>query len=74
MYILLLSFQKMELTVLDELTLHIQQIYRDDIFALDAESLEDTHKGFRHAAYRQFTNWIHGKLGEGVRLVMLLVE
>ena len=60
----------MDLLILDESVLNLQQLYRRDIFALEAEELEDVRKAFRHAAYRQFILWQHGRLGEGNRQVI----
>ena len=59
----------MEVAVLDRLVLTIARRYRQDIFALDAEVADDA-RAFRHAAYRQFVLWRHGRLGRGVRRVI----
>ena len=55
-------FQEMGLVITDPLTLHIQQTYRNDVFAHQAVDVEDTNRSFRHAAYRQYVLWIHGRL------------
>lgn len=44
------------------------QLYRQDGLALPVD--EDYNKGKRHAAYRQFILWHHGRLGVGVRRVI----
>ncbi|XP_056003260.1 P2X purinoceptor 7-like isoform X2 [Ostrea edulis] len=56
------------LLVLDELVLHVAQMYRQDVLALPNDA--DYNKGKRHAAYRQFILWQHGRLGIGVRMVI----
>lgn len=43
-------------------------LYRQDGLALPVD--EDYNKGKRHAAYRQFILWHHGRLGVGVRRVI----
>ncbi|KAH3715588.1 hypothetical protein DPMN_058300 [Dreissena polymorpha] len=57
----------MTLSVLDRMTLYSQQQYRQDVFSFNAETLDDVNKSFRHAAYRQFTILMHGKLTAGDR-------
>lgn len=52
----------MGLVVTDPLTLHIQQAFRNDVFVQEAANIEDTNKGMRHAAYRQYVLWIYGRL------------
>lgn len=52
----------MGLVVTDPLTLHIQQVFRNDVFVQEASSLEDTNKSMRHAAYRQYILWLYGRL------------
>ena len=61
-------FQDVNLLVLDELVLHVAQMYRQDVLALPQD--EDYNKGKRFAAYRQFILWHHGRLGVGVRRVI----
>lgn len=56
------------LLVMDELVLQIAQMYRQDVLALPQD--EDYNKGKRHAAYRQFILWHHGRLGVGVRRII----
>lgn len=60
-----LNFQ---LLFLDESVLTLAQMYRQDDLALPQE--KDYNKGKRHAAYRQFIMWHHGRLGVGVRKVI----
>jgi len=43
------------------LTLNIQQTFRNDVFLQEAADLEDTKKGMRRAAYRQYILWIYGQ-------------
>ncbi|KAH3838412.1 hypothetical protein DPMN_111821 [Dreissena polymorpha] len=50
--------QEMQLMVTDTMALHIQQTF----FALQAESVEDSNRAFRHAAYRQYVLWMYGQL------------
>jgi hypothetical protein len=57
----------MGLIVLDELTLRLQQYFRDDMLALNAANESDANKSFRHAAYRQYVLWVHGQLAQGDR-------
>ncbi|MEW8548730.1 MAG: hypothetical protein AB2693_34950, partial [Candidatus Thiodiazotropha sp.] len=54
--------------MLDEEVLDIARLYRQDMLAFPAEN--DQRRGRRHAAYRQFTLWQHGRLGAGNRLVI----
>ena len=54
--------------MLDEEVLDIARLYRQDMLAFPAE--DDQNRGRRHAAYRQFTLWKHGRLGAGNRLVI----
>jgi len=58
--LLLFLFQEMGLVVTDLLTLHIQQTFRNDVFGQVAADLEDTNKGMRHTAYRQYILWTYG--------------
>jgi hypothetical protein len=60
----------MELYILDEMVLHLQQVYRNDIFALHVVEVEDINKAFRHAAYRQYVLWQFGRLTEGDRHII----
>ena len=52
----------MGLLVTDPLALHLQQTFRNDVFAHQAETVEDTNRAFRHAAYRQYILWVFGRL------------
>lgn len=60
----------MNLVILDPFTLHLQQRFRNDIFARDARTQEDVNKSSRHAAYRQFILWIYGRLHRKDRRVV----
>jgi hypothetical protein len=53
--------------VLDANVLEIQMRYREDILAM---AHHRNNENFRHAAYRQFVLWQHGKLGKGDRRVV----
>ncbi|CAB4029562.1 Hypothetical predicted protein [Paramuricea clavata] len=53
--------------VLDANVLEIQMRYREDILAM---AHHRNNENFRHAAYRQFVLWHHGKLGKGDRRVV----
>lgn len=53
--------------VLDANILDIAMRYREDILAL--ENVRN-NENFRHAAYRQFVLWQHGRLGRGNRRVV----
>ena len=59
----------MEAAVLERIVLVVAQRYREDVFALQ-NAQEDEHRAFRHAAYRQFVLWQHGRLGQGNRRVI----
>lgn len=62
------SSQDFNLLILDELVLQIAQMYRQDVLALPQDV--DYNKSKRHAGYRQFILWHHGRLGVGVRRVI----
>ena len=53
----------MDLAITDPHVLQLQQLYRNDIFARHATTVEDINKSQRHAAYRQFILFEHGRLG-----------
>ena len=57
--------QDFNLLVLDELVMHVAEMYRQDVLALPHD--EDYNKGKRFAAYRQFRLWHNGRFGVGVR-------
>lgn len=57
--------------VLDEGVLRLARAAWNDIFALDDEDLPGVdQRQFRHAAYRQYVLWQHGRLGVGNRVVI----
>ena len=58
----------MDLYILDPNVLYLANQYRGEIFGLRNDG--DHNKQLRHAAYRQFILWVHGKLGAGVRRVI----
>ena len=61
----------MDLYILDNGTLRLARMYRNDILALqDVQEPGEDNREFRHAAYRQFVLWQYGRLGEGNRVVM----
>ncbi|KAH3694618.1 hypothetical protein DPMN_082058 [Dreissena polymorpha] len=50
--------------------LRLARLQRRDILLLDDADEEDPHKANRHAAYRQYILWAHGRLGVGNRRVI----
>ncbi|KAI8519209.1 hypothetical protein Bbelb_024660 [Branchiostoma belcheri] len=69
--ILLDILQEIDLYILQRGVLRLNRDTRNDVLALqeDQEPGAD-HREFRHAAYRQFVVWQHGRLGEGNRVVI----
>ena len=73
-----LNLQEMNALILDEAVLMLQRLYRGDIFNLavheqqrgEQRTVGEERKRFRHAAYRQFILWQHGRLGRGNRRVV----
>ena len=63
----LFLLQEMDLYVLDPGVLGIANVYRADVLAA---AINHENNGRRHDAYRQFTLWRHGRLGQGVRRVI----
>ncbi|KAL4222649.1 hypothetical protein ACF0H5_018691 [Mactra antiquata] len=53
---------EMRITFTDTLTLHIQLVFRNGVFAEQAVSLEDSNYAYRDAAFRQYSLWVHGRL------------
>ena len=53
--------------VLDANVLHLAMQYREDVLVLDNVR---NNEQFRHAAYRQYVLWQHGRLGQGNRRVI----
>ena len=53
--------------VLDGNVLDLAMRYREDVLALDHPR---NNENFRHAAYRQYVLWQHGRLGQGNRRVV----
>ena len=53
--------------ILDGNVLDIAMRYREDMMALNNTR---NNESFRHAAYRQFVLWQHGRLGKGNRRVV----
>jgi hypothetical protein len=61
-------FQDFQVLILDEAVLALARMYRRDVLVLDDEV--DLMSANRHAAYRQFILWQHGRLGSGQRCVI----
>lgn len=62
--------QQMERICLDPEVLAIGQAYYRDMLDRHGQRIEDHNKTMRHAAYRNFVLWRHGRLGAGVRKVI----
>lgn len=56
-----------ETIVLDVNVLSVAIVSRSDVYADDPEY---SHTSYRKAAYRQYTMWMHGYLGQGNRQVI----
>lgn len=63
-----ISFQDFQVLILDEAVLALARMYRRDVLVVDDEA--DLRKANRHAGYRQFVLWQHGRLGVGDRSVI----
>jgi hypothetical protein len=63
-----ISFQDFQVLILDEAVLALARMYRRDVLVVDDEV--DLRKANRHAGYRQFVLWQHGRLGVGDRRVI----
>jgi hypothetical protein len=59
----------MDTVVLDREVLEVARRHRNDILG-DEPEVQDLNRAFRHAAYRQYVLWRHGRLGEGDRRVI----
>ncbi|XP_070550606.1 P2X purinoceptor 7-like [Ptychodera flava] len=57
-----------DVLILNEAVLAMMRIYRREIFATDDS--DDNNDANRHAAYRQYVMWQHGRLGTGNRMVI----
>ncbi|KAL7380473.1 hypothetical protein ABVT39_018460 [Epinephelus coioides] len=61
----------MQYYILEEGVLQLAGAAWNDIFAIDDHQEPGVEqRQFRHAAYRQFVLWQHGRLGEGNRVVI----
>ena len=60
----------MEFYVLDEGVLRLARAAWNDIFTVDDQEPGVEQRQYRHAAYRQFVLWQHGRLGAGNRVVI----
>lgn len=61
-------FQDFAVLILDEAVLYLARLYRNDVLAV--EDVDNLNKANRHAAYRQYILWQHGRLGAGIRRVI----
>ena len=65
------SMAHMQLYVLDPGVLRLAWAAWNDVFAVDDEQEPGVEqRQYRHAAYRQFVLWQHGRLGEGNRVII----
>ncbi len=61
----------MQLLCLEPAVVTIALAQINDIYGMGRRPNEDDHnRGLRHAAYRQFVHWRHGKLGATNRIVI----
>ena len=60
----------MDTLVLDQQVLALGNGYHADMLGRHGRPVEDYHRSMRHAAYRNFTLWRHGRLGQGNRRVI----
>lgn len=67
---ILFFLREMNLLILDPFPLHLQQRFRNDIFAREAHTPQDINKSLRHSAYRQYILWVHGRLHREDRRVV----
>ena len=66
------SMAHMQFYVLDLGVLRLARATWNDVFAVDDEQEPGVEqRQYRHAAYRQFELWQHGRLGEGNRVIIL---
>lgn len=61
-------FKDFYTVVLDELVLEVAMRYHNDVLAEPRD--DNINRSRRHAAYRQYIMWIHGRLGAGHRKVI----
>ena len=65
------SMAHMQFYVLNPGVLRLARAAWNDVFAVDDEQEPGVEqKQYRHAAYRQFVLWQHGRLGEGNRVII----
>ncbi|XP_069109865.1 P2X purinoceptor 7-like [Argopecten irradians] len=61
---------EMDTLVLDPIVLALGNGYHRDMLGRHRQPVEEYHSHMRHSAYRNFTLWRHGRLGQGVRRVV----
>lgn len=61
-------FKDFYTVVFDELVLEVAMRYHNDVLAEPRD--DNINRSRRHAAYRQYIMWIHGRLGAGHRKVI----